>query len=287
VKKPTPILHTLAGGGSGTGFSFYESCHGCLRSRALYNQAREDGRTFIDEGGPLTIGTIFHAFMEMLYKRALPEKTDPIAVRFSDVVDEQARFEAERLFRAWRERYPSPLEFGKVLEVEEVHPPENKMEAVGLAVGVTPFQFKPDLVSKMTAADVKRLYQTHEVVGAKLTPGRWIVDHKTDGRRMSTFVDEALSDHRFHAYTQGWNAAYPRTPVNGVIRNTWFKYKEPKGVLVVVPKPTERQVRSLHTFMDWSVKMLEFGDAPIPSKKNCFAWGRPCRWLAEGVCSQC
>lgn len=291
MSSPRPILHTLASGGSGTGVSFYNGWgSGCPKSAALYEQAAEEGRTFLAEKGPLAVGTIFHAFMEMHFNRALRKNEDPKKVRFSDVVDQEARFEAERLFRAWREQFPSPNEFGKVLEVEDLHPTTRAKE-VGEAVGIFPFNYKPDLVTNISADDAKRLHATHEVHG-RIKPGRWITDHKTEGKRDGMLIDRSLNDLRFAAYIQAWNAEHPKKPVNGIIRNTWFKYNSknrgPEGLLIIVPPPSRRQIKSLHSYYSWVVEvMTHHRERAVPSDNNCYRqFGKPCRWLMEGVCNR-
>jgi hypothetical protein len=284
TRPPTPILHTLDTGGSGTGFHYYASYGaGCPRAAVLNEKAKANGENGLLSNNGLTVGTLGHALMALHFGRALSAKQDPTIIRFSDVVDEEARYEAERCFRAFREQYPNPECYGKVIAIEKQI---DSCSAVTEAVGVEPYTLRPDLVTKMTKKDVTWVLKNCEVEnGQYLKPGYWMLDHKFDGRKNQAFLDRAMESKQFHSYFLGWNAAMPRMPLQGVMRHTIFKYKEPRVLLTVVPPPSERQIKSLHAFYEWCCFVIENRPTQaIAHENNCFPMWGVCRWWKENLC---
>ena len=281
-RKPKPILHTINSGGSGSGFSYYSKWAGCPKNAAL---SAEHG-TPLTEYSALLVGIIGHAFMELHYKRAMNLNEDPVAVRFSDVVEERARAEAERCFRAYRASFPELNHLGKVLHVER---DIESTPEVTAAVGIDPYTARLDLATQLSQRDITRLKGQREIDGAvgAFKPGRYIVDHKFYGRREANLIDRSLGSLQFTAYMLAYNAKYPKQPVQGLLQNTVFKLKEPCFRLTVVPLPGKREIAVLHGFFRHIAEvMAQDYDTPVPDEYTCFSWGRVCRWYTEGLCKR-
>lgn len=277
-------LHTTLGTGSGTGFSYYNQwASGCNKKAALDTKAREE-RTGTGDIPAFGIGRILHALLELHYKRGKGAPFDVGAVKYSDTVDEEERVEAERLFRWYRMHY-APDELGKVLEIEEGYP-RNKKEAAAIeeAVGISPFTFKPDLVVRLGKKEFNRLkLAMPELPG----PGKYLVDHKSEGMWDQGALDRHMGKLQFTAYMLGYNAANPKDPCLGLIDNIIMKYKQPEGKRIYIPLPDEAQVKALHAMWRYASNQMQTAyDWPNPNEYNCFPRGRICYWFSQGICNR-
>lgn len=289
------VLDTLQGGGSGRGVSYWKRWMGCERQALFYETA---GRFKGKVSKALVIGTIVHAMLELYYKLAMlkgpakPLALKTTAIRFvddagdpADIADE-ARIEADRLFRAYRVQFP-PTELGRVVGVEE----QVEGSRVEHAVGVSPYTAKPDLIVQLTKVDCKRLWKTRRI---KVWPGYWLVDHKTEGEPSAEQLlagwapDEAFADSiQFTAYMLAYQAKYPRRAVEGLLVNVIPKSKRPEFRTLVVPWPSMKKIAVLRTFLDHASsrqhRALRLGHAPA-NITYCFAYNQPCPF--RGRCDQ-
>jgi len=277
-----PLLHTLPTGGSGHGFSYWASWMGCALQAEL-KAARAAVQKY-DANSGRTVGSILHALLELYYTRGKQHPFDACAVKYTqdsgDVadVDDNARIEAERLFRAYRMRFP-PDELGKVLHAEVTVADSPAMDE---AVGVSPFTIKPDLVVSLTGLQAKRLRATR---GISIKSGRYIVDHKTDAAKWKIMYPRYFHDLRFTAYMVGWNAARPACKVDGLIVNSLVKTTAVNFVTIVIPLPGRTETEALHRFM-LDAQRIQAQSLHEPNATRCFDYNEVCPFLADGTCNR-
>lgn len=289
--KARPILQTIKSGGSGTGLSYYKKWVECPEKAYLDEQAKEQGWDR-EKSFPLDVGNITHAFLELYYTRGAGQPFDTASVEFvSDSgsgIEESARILAEKLFRTYRVRFPV-TELGEIVAVEKLLPePAEKVgetehlrqkAKIEEAVGISPYTMKTDLVIKLTARDCERLKHTRSI---DVSPGTYILDHKTDYRRDANIVDKYLLEPQFTAYFLAWRAVYPRVKLNGVLVNILFK-SSTDFMTLVVPPPDEAAIRRLHTLFSNAVFFMEHAPR-MKMNTRCMQWGRICHWRVTGHC---
>lgn len=279
------ILQTLSGGGSGYGISFWESWMGCEAKAYFQEKARgQKTKAKLPVKKALVTGTVTHGFMELYYKLAMKNirralQLNTVAVSFVDDagdpldVDEEAKLEGERIFRAYRMQYP-PEELGEIVEVEQRYEGKDIEEAVDCS----PFTFKPDMVIKVDKFQAKLLFATRRI---KIEPGYWLVDHKTDGGR--EWADQMFMDRvQFTAYMIAWQARYPRRSVKGLLVNVLPKTKVPEFRTVVVPYPNAKRADIMHNFLWQAQQRRKLAFERSLAKANishCYAYG-PCDFIS-------
>lgn len=282
----TPILHTIPTGSSGTGLSFYGRwAYGCPRKATLDTQVEESNTSTEISDGPFGVGHIFHALCELHYTRGKSGVFDTAAVQFSNVCDERARQEGERLFRAYR-LLRSPTYFGRVWHVEKALPETGNAEqakAICNAIGVDPFTLRIDLVTYMSDAVARKLGTE---AGARIPPGVLLVDHKTDAWDVSS-RDRFLHSHQAIAYQLAWNAAFPNQKCAGFIFDVVTKTTRPEGHLIFVPPPTKLEVRTLQAYLHYCTEVMsneKLKNSCNSTSTNCFPKGRTCYHFTSGRC---
>jgi hypothetical protein len=224
--------------------------------------------------------------MELHFNQALKNE---VVVQFSNavtaegIVNEQARAEGERCFTAFRDKYPDPEIFGKVLATEF----DIKSTAeVADAVGICPFTARVDLVTELSKSSSSALHGMFSVDGAVgyLKEGVWLIDHKFYGRRAANMLDKSLNSLQFTAYMLAYHAFTGVKP-RGMLQNTVFTTKYPDFRLTVVPYPSEDKIKALqNVFLQVKRIMDNARNAAIPTDNNCFGWGSVCKWLITGEC---
>lgn len=289
----TPILQTIKSGGSGTGLSMYKKWLDCPEKAYLDEQAVAEGWER-PTAFALDVGIITHAFLELYYSRK-DAPFDASSVEFVNDsgdgfdIEEKARITAEKLFRAYRVLFPVD-ELGEVVAVEKLLP--EPIEDVGEsnhsaqkakieeAVGISPYTMKTDLVVKLSTRDCAKIKITRNI---DVSPGTYLVDHKTDGRHDANIIDKYLLEPQFTAYFLAWRAAYPRVKLNGVLINILFKTATPDFLTLVVPPPDDGAIRRLHTMLSNAAFMM----TNAPRMKNitrCMNYGRVCHWMVQQKC---
>jgi hypothetical protein len=279
------ILHTIKGGGSGTGLSYYRNMVGCPRRARLDAEAAEEHEATASDNDATGIGTIFHAFMEHYYRGDLDDENLvlEIADESGHGVLEDRRIEAERLFRAHRKRF-SRSELGTVLEVEKLLPsPDDAAMAqrINDAVGINPFTCKIDLVLDLTENDCLRLKETRDI---EVRPGIWLLDHKTAKARRSTEAEKWTNDFQPIAYQLAWNAAFPKLQAQGMIISSTYRLKQPDFRSFVVERPGAEKVAALQSFLAGAAFIKEHLE-DWPNGNACF-FPSTCRWFQTGACNR-
>jgi len=203
----SPILHTMHSGGSGSGLSFYRNWATCPRRGYLDQLASAAGHPTSSDSIETRTGSIYHAFQE-LYETTKTPNFDTVAVEFvhdsgeTANIEEDARREAERLFRAFRVRY-RPGNLGRPLGVEIlVKSSELKAPPRWLPAGMV-LTAKFDKVVKVTVGDVIRIRKER---GLNLRTGYYLVDYKTDKFISAATDDKYRAETQFMLYELLWNA---------------------------------------------------------------------------------
>jgi hypothetical protein len=250
---------------------------GCCRRARLneeWRKAHPNATNSLEENTGATVGSIVHMLMELYYSRGKSKPFDTVAIRYVQDsgqpanISEEARLEAERLFRAYRLEYP-PDEVGTVLGIEE--PIENN-SAVDEAVGIAPFSMRYDLKTRLNARQAKRLKATRRL---SLRPGTYLWDHKTDKFRRANLIDYYTYSLQFTAYILGHNAMYPKAPVNGLIVNDMIKTKEVGFMSLFIPVPTKKRIAALHRYL-YNAKLNSIEQRDEPNADRCFDWNKTC-----------
>lgn len=284
ARRPKPIYQTLRSRGSGTGITYWGKWADCPERAYLDEQAADRNEPTSMESEATRTGTIVHAFLELYYRRGAGLPFEVGAVRFQSErgdpfdVEEEARIEAERIFRAYRVNFPAN-EIGKIIAIERLVPDVGDIamkERVEKAVGISPYTMKPDLVIKLTKKDCERLKRTRNV---DLKPGLYLVDHKTDNARWG--IDRYLNSHQFTAYFLAWEAAFG-VKLQGVLVNICYTTKQADFLTIFVPPPSQVAIKSLHHQLASIVFLREH----MPRWKNtnrCF-FPKPCLFHTNKLC---
>lgn len=289
-----PILHTLNSGGSGFGYSHYAKWPFCPKAAELSIKQEETG---FDEGYEepkyFGVGRVFHALKELHYRRGKKGVFDTAAVRFSNTtVDSEVRAEAERLFRAYRVQV-QPEELGQPVFIEQAWPDpkaskkEQARQAALIeeAAGISPFTFKPDLVTKMSAQEARRFAEKWNQ--PTVTAGYWMSDDKTESQWDGAIVDRFMFSHQFSLYQMCFNTLFPQMQLNGLIAKITLKYKNPEVKMLVVPPPSDAQRLAARKFLAFAAFLMKNAKGvPNALPQNCFPRGRTCYWFANGHCDR-
>lgn len=277
-----PILHTLNSGGSGTGYSYYAAWAKCGRAATLAEKAKVDGEQQ-EEPSYFGIGRIYHALLELHFKRGMQEPFDVQAVQYSDTVDEEIRVEAERLFRAFRVICP-PNTFGTVKEIEIGYPQTIKQTDLLAELAGMPYSFKPDMVVRLDKVAAQGLQSRWQL---DVSPGYYLVDHKTLGQWDGSAISRYMNSHQFTLYQMAWNALFPKMPVQGLIADIMLKYKAPELKMLLIPFPDETAQKAALAFLKYC-KFIQDNAPDFPNSlpENCFPKGRTCNWFTQGLCNR-
>lgn len=288
--NPLPILQSLQGTGTPAGISgIRELANGCAKKYWL-NKDSEDTDSL--GSGALQIGTIAHALLARYYD-SQDQRWAASAIKYTSTstVDPECRREAERIFKAYRIRFP-PNELGKVVGVEYSLPEKVNSEwnfetvqarTVGEAVGIYPYSCQIDLAVDIKAKDVKRLRATRKLHLTK--PGLYLVDHKTASSYGNAAMEKYIHDVQFTAYMMAWNAAYPEKQCKGMLVNVLIKTKEPRFETILVPPPNKKSKAIVRKIANRaSIYIKNNYQAPNPDR--CFDWGRSCKYLRSGECQR-
>jgi hypothetical protein len=282
-----PIVHTLNEGGSdGIGMSFWSSWIFCGMRAWLDSQMRSEGSYVGDDN--LLLGSIYHAFHEIAAKTR-SGSYDTGVVEFAmdggGTQLEHLRAVAETLYRAHRVQFP----YGKEGRIETVE------ETVRVPMGTSwlpepnfPLAIKPDQVRKVLVQHSMWIRQYRNI---NVAPGRYIVDFKTDGGWNSPEQQEKYHhDVRFKLYILAWNAAHPKTPVNGVLVDIAYKptkkspNRKPDFDLILV-KPEENDEAIVRSMLALA-KARHDEEPPQANPFACWNYGKVCPHLVAGRCGR-
>lgn len=283
MKPPAtrPILHTVRGG-SGWGVSTYRSWLNCEKRAWLDSQLAAGGRS--NDSLETAVGTIYHALQE-IYGQTQDRGLDTSVVEYVQDsgdpanFDEEARLQAENLFRSYRTQF-APNLMGKIVALEEL------LDGSDLAVPWKPAGLKLtarlDRVVKLTASDVIRI---RGLRGLNLIPGIYGYDFKTAGARYANTADQYKADIQFMVYQLLWNALRPKQTMNGFLVDVAYKTKPPHFELIYVPPVGALEERIVAAFFGRALEAIGH-DPPRANPDRCFMYYRICRHLVEGRCDR-
>lgn len=280
------ITYRIDGGASSHGFGYWSRWALCPRKATLDDIAwavAAEGDPF-DPAEGLHVGLVCHAFLDLHYSGLLDDVDD---VEILPTPPDEVLTEAKRLVRARLSTFPRD-HLGDTLFVEM---PIESSEVVAAAVGVSPFTGRADRVVQLNAEQVSAAQALHPgLVG--LTPGRYLVDLKFLKARSRNFELAYRYSNRFVAYQLAWNAAHPEAPVDGLIVDVTFKYKDAprgKGVTheaVLVPAPDAAAISACREFLARCRRIRDEEPTACNATDDlCFGW-EPCRWFRENICDR-
>lgn len=113
--------------------------------------------------------------------------------------------------------------------------------------------------------------------------GVWINDFKLISREESLLWESYSLRHQGHLYALAWELEHGVKPI-GVRYIAGIKTKAPKFRELKYDGVTDQRFRWLKNFFE-TVQSKRENIRPEPSDKNCLAWGRPCLYLVNGMCS--
>ena len=282
------IVQSLNEGGTKWGHSFWsEFLYGCAY-RAMVKKEREltDGPTVFSEHFHLNVGTIFHALLA-LYYRVGTQTWETTAVKLTTtggLIDEDARLEAERIFRAYRLKF-TPKELGKVIAVEHLLEGRDITEDSKLPE----YTARPDLVVSVTKRDADRVKITRWIT---IKPGYWLVDHKSAAAVTPELVEYYFNSLQMILYQRAWTARNAKKyPLQGALISITTKEKEPSFFTVVVPKNNAPRLAIANEFA--RQVQIKWADESTRWAKNaslCLPYGprngRICNLLLDGKCKR-
>lgn len=271
----------MASSGSPYGWSRYKTWLTCGLRASLDWEARErQAELGLDEAledDALGVGTLLHKMLELYYGRA--EATE------APVAAPEALAEATRLYTAYIED-PLRADLGAVLGVEKTLPcepnePDFELRVAALATQLAlPVKLtcRSDLVVRLSQDDCDRIYKARE---AEVTPGIWIVDHKTASRRSNDAELIWRTDTQMALNFVLWNNSQPE-PCQGVLVNVIYKYKVPKFETFVVKPGADEVLAALHAVRLAGGLSQHRDLAKVPNTAACFNYFRPCQYLVQG-----
>lgn len=271
------IEYQLTFGGSGRGISHFQKIVECPRKARLDRETFEQSPE-IHMSGAADIGTLFHAFMDLYHNG------DGVKLVTQDVVfvgpenitvtvDPEARLDAERLFRAYQDRF-SATYLGKVSSVEL------QLSALipGLPKGLT---CRIDMDTVLNQSHCRRIEKTS---GIKLAPGRYLVDHKTTRALMGNTVESYQNSHQATLYQLMYKHCFPQRKLKGMLFNVIVKTKQPRFILIPVEYPGRSAVESLKRFLTGAAK-FEHDFVDWANSGACF-FPYSCRHFESGACNR-
>lgn len=271
----------IEGKGSGSGLSMYKKIRRCPRRYRLDKEIENDASDIVIPAN-LRIGTYVHSLLEMYYKNGF---FDPMTIEVEappayDIgTYEEDWLEAIRLFLHYAAQFPH-TEFGEVVGTE-FQPTSDGFSVGDLStyMGV-PYTVKLDMAVRLGEQECERLKETRLM---DTEPGVYILDHKTEERRLGIIVDKFMNELQFVGYNLAWNLAHPNDIAKGTIVNVIFKTKTPGFQTIVVPPPDEDQISSLKRFV---TKSAEMKDSDEPNAEDCFSYFKMCPHLMFNRCNR-
>lgn len=284
-----PYIIRNNGQGTASGLSYYRGWASCPKKSTLDAENRASGNSST-KSSATKIGFIFHCYLELYYGGAIGQHENMV-LEFKNIdmsiyeVDEEAHFEAKRLFDAYRKKY-NPTELGTVLglEVEYPSPLLGKAEQnvqtnrIAEAVGLVPFSCRLDMVVEMS--NTSMLWKSR---GINIEPGVWLVDHKTAARRLQNMGRKWAIDLQMTMQCLVWNACNPDKKCNGVLVNEIYKLQKP-DFKTFVHIPTEDTIKQLRSFLA-GIAIIKQHLPRWANATACFSWGRECYWRSIGMCN--
>ncbi len=241
----------LRPGPSSKGRSFYQSILPCPKRTTLWAQRREAGLPK-QTGKATAIGTLVHAYLEAYNTGVIRWPADVDRVQFGPFTAPELSFEdpdiqafvldeAKRLAKWWVQTY-EPQHFGRPLGYEVdvtacVATRRDLFQIPATNPDVPELTARLDEVVTMDEVAVARMREAHHL---DLTPGVYVIDHKTKSR-----------NYGLYPYLQGLQALlyplllheaiYPERECEGILYNFILKTKEPKNIVLWRPPPSSQE----------------------------------------------
>lgn len=287
------VYRSLNRGGSGKGISYYETGMRCPRraqlgyAAHLKKKAAQEGREKPvygvfnpDKINAAGAGTVFHDLAEIYHTRRESE----VCLIYNDLGAHKTEQEGRRVFAAYSKIFP-PDAWGEVLHAElDLLGEDETLKARVKEVFGVELTARLDLVTQLHPEQAEELYK---LIGLRLEPGIYIVDHKTKSRA-EDFDDIFGDDSRqFIAYPILWDICNPGRPCKGMIANIVIRYAKmdfPRSYeAVFVPPPGPERTERLASFLKMSESLIETN---APFITDCRGRYGVCPFKVSGECNR-
>ena len=279
------IEYTLRFGGSGNGITSLLPWFGCQKRAAYDERIRVEfsnrEHIHLDKSG-LNIGTLYHAFLELYFSQD-KRYFDPTKVVFkapnSELsLDDELRYEAERIFLHYQEKYPVEST-GGVMEIEKVFPGNNDSLSEFLDKTFTYYseEHKSALPIKLTA-QIDKITVLSSPNQFNLPSGVYSWDYKQHGRHESTLADQYLHSLQGKFYGIICQQIY-KDKYKGHIFDVCIRNKEPKFFPIFQEQPNEVDLIYLQKLLGTAMANRTSSHIKEGNPLRCFDWGKACQYL--------
>lgn len=283
------------GGGSGTGMSYYSLAAQCGRKARLnaekYARFRDKGIALPPTKNAFIIGSVYHKLHELARRTGHDIPTLDLNERWQN----PNVAEGVRLYKGWLRTFGKDF-WGRCLGVEVHLVDSTTFECqCGPHSGDIPTydcQGSPDTIPVTAALDM--LVEMDDAAcerakrrGLELTPGRYIVDHKTsDGPSTGVAYAEGI---QALWYCSVYNLQNPHAPVNGIIFDCVNKRSRRKDRTVLPEDFQAHLVTCGLEGVDALRGMVQQGHENVvanrPNRAMCVDWmGNVCPFRMSGEC---
>lgn len=273
------ILHTIQEGGSGTGIHYYESILRCPMRHYLNERFQDETGIQKDTSDDAQIGFIFHELLALYFGKKVDRGTDTNLIEYRHAsgdpanFNERCRIEAERIFRAYRARFPQNI-YGRVLgnevpfEVENVEwlPPD------------LPLTARLDMIARVSQASSKLL---REKRGISIFPGRYLVDYKTKKSANPIGFARERASLQWTAYQKIYEEC-TGVRLDGVLIDVIVRTSQPSFYMLFVPPPDEDAVNVLYHQLNWAKQLYIDNKLQPCFTTACFDFNKICPWFDNG-----
>lgn len=273
------VLSKLEGTGTENGISQYEKP--CARQYFLDKLYPDNGEDKFDAN----VGTAFHKLMELYYTGQLVN----VALPLDDAADYRVDpiQEALRIFGAYTTFFPANE--WNVVEMERYFPANQAEQKLIMEVLGVPLTGRIDGVVEL---DETQATQFEERTGLELSPGLYLVDHKTKKKHDQNHAWKFQLSLQFSAYQIVAEALYPDKQMKGLIVNAPVRNKDllkltatgkPHNFLrQLVEPPSEMRRVAVRQQLKWKHEYLQSNQCNLDA---CVRWA-PCRHYLTGNCNQ-
>lgn len=293
------VVSKNMGGSSGRGISYYMNIAGCERRAYLDEKLRLNHAALLgpDGAAPVeandsgaSIGTIFHAMMELYYGTQDSE----YVIEIDDMDCQPDLLEAQRLFTAYRSRFPSNE--WNVVGVEVDLPARGDTNQAFRLMQQLGFEFtaRLDAVVEITEEHIAAGLLIRRPGLNGIVPGRYIIDHKTMSARRNDAPLFYRQSPQFIMYPWLWNFLNPELKVLGMISNNIVRHQKlVENSFFSTLVDIDVSIHESQGVIEWLrrtsfvAEKLQSGQSEgRPNLAACDGKYRLCRHLLNGMCNR-
>lgn len=283
MSTPLRVLDAPNTGPQLAGLSYYKMILACSKKAAITQAIYAGDLIRVPQKIPARykIGSIYHKLQEWYLPKTPAFECANVATPIG--TDDRSRKLAERVFRAYRTKYPADF-WGRPLAVEATIPDptdDKAAEAVSRAVGAwpLPYRAKPDRVIKLTKRQADRIRQTEKIA---VKPGVYILDFKT----ARTITPALLEFYRQSLQTILYQLAHNATATEakqaqGAIIHIASKESPTKFATVLQPKAGGLQKKQARLFFEAVKAAMSEGWQRRARPDQCVTPWESCEFLGN------